>query len=139
MQHEIFESKLDEVDALADRIASSAATADATMQQLLENIRRFDELKGWARQGAKSCAHWLSWRVGEALGAAREKVRVARALGGLPVLDAAFAKGAVSYSKVRAITRVASSKTEKLLVHYAQHATAGQIEIIRRRYRRVQP
>src|SRR5882672_2828686 len=89
MQHEIFETELSElyeVDALADRIASSAATVDATMHQLLEHIRRFDELKGWARQGAKTCAHWLSWRVGEALGAAREKVRVARALGGLPVL-----------------------------------------------------
>src|SRR5258706_15180740 len=128
MQHEIFESKLDEVDALADRIASSAATADATMQQLLENIRRFDELKGWARQGAKTCAHWLSWRVGDALGAAREKVRVARALGGLPHLDAAFAKGAMSYSKVRAITRVANPATEKLLVHYAEHATGAQME-----------
>ncbi len=93
MQHEIFEteqSELDEVDALADRIASSAATVDATMHELLEHIRRFDELEGWARQGAKSCAHWLSWRVGDALGAAREKVRVARALGSLPLLDAAF-------------------------------------------------
>src|SRR5438128_2130280 len=67
MQHEIFETELpelDEVDALADRIASSAATVDATMHQLLAHIRRFDELKGWARQGAKTCAHWLSWRVG---------------------------------------------------------------------------
>src|SRR5436190_13595698 len=141
MQHEIFEtelSELDEVDALADRIASSAATVDATMHKLLAHIRRFDELTGWARQGAKSCAHWLSWRVGEALGAAREKVRVARALGGLPVLDAAFAKGEVSYSKVRAITRVASTKTEKLLVHYAEHSTGAQMEIICRRYRGVQ-
>ena len=60
MQHEIFEIEFDEVDALADRIASSAATVDATMHQLLTHIRRFDALKGWARQGAKNCAHWLS-------------------------------------------------------------------------------
>ena len=75
MQHEIFEtelSELDEVDALADRIASSAATVDATMHELLAHIRRFDELKGWARQGAKTCAHWLS--TYEVTGSDREVV-----------------------------------------------------------------
>jgi hypothetical protein len=138
MQQEVFETQLDEVDALADRIASSAATVDATMHQLLAHIRRFDELAGWARQGAKTCAHWLSWRVGDALGAAREKVRVARALGRLPLLDAAFARGSVSFSKVRAITRVANADTEKLLLHYAEHSTGAQMERICRGYRGVQ-
>jgi hypothetical protein len=139
MQHEVvFETELDEVDALADRIASSAATVDATMHELLAHIRRFDALGGWARQGAKTCAHWLSWRVGDALGAAREKVRVARALGHLPLVDAAFSKGEVSFSKVRAITRVASADTEKLLLHYAEHSTGAQMERICRGYRGVQ-
>jgi hypothetical protein len=65
-------SNCDEVDALADRIASSAATVDATMHELLAQIRRFDELKGWARQGAKTCAHWLS--TYEVTGSDREVV-----------------------------------------------------------------
>src|SRR5882672_4064573 len=129
---------LDEVDHLADAIAVSAATVDATLHALLANIRRFDELKGWARQGAKTCAHWLSWRVGDALGAAREKVRVARALGSLPSVDAAFAKGQISFSKVRAITRVASAETETLLLHYATYSTGAQLEKICRGYRNVQ-
>jgi len=138
MQHEIFEIEFDEVDALADRIASSAATVDATMHQLLTHIRRFDALKGWARQGAKSCAHWLSWRVGDALGAAREKVRVARALGSLPLVDIAFEKGQLSFSKVRAITRVANAETEKLLLQFAEHSTGAQLEQICRGYRTVE-
>jgi hypothetical protein len=136
MNHEILE--VDEVDVLADRIASSAATVDATMHQLLTHIRRFDALKGWARQGAKTCAHWLSWRVGDALGAAREKVRVARALGDLPLLDVAFEMGQVSFSKVRAITRVANADTEKLLLHYAEYSTGAQLERICRGYRNVE-
>lgn len=141
MQDEIlesFETRAHEIDVLADRIASASATVDATMHELLTHIRRFDELKGWARQGAKSCAHWLGWRVGDALGAAREKVRVARALGGLPLVDAAFAKGEVSFSKVRAITRVATAKTEPLLLHYAEHSTGAQMEKICRGYRNVE-
>src|SRR5712691_5570950 len=136
MEHEA--PLTDEVDSLADAIAVSAATLDATMHGLLTKIRRFDELKGWARQGAKTCAHWLSWRVGDALGAAREKVRVARALGSLPLVDAAFAKGKVSFSKVRAITRVARADTEKLLLHYAEHSTGAQMEKICRGYRGVE-
>ena len=71
----------EQVDQLADSIAVLAARIDAATHQLLTYIRRFDEHKGWARQGAKSCAHWLSWRIGVELPAAREKVRAARALG----------------------------------------------------------
>lgn len=135
---ESFETRAREIDELADRIASSSATVDATMHELLMSIRRFDELRGWASQGAKSCAHWLSWRVGDTLGTAREKVRVARALGSLPLVDAVFAKGAVSFAKVRAITRVANPKTESLLLHYAEHSTGAQMERICRGYRNVE-
>lgn len=62
-----------EVDALADEIAVAPSTSDAAMHRLLTAIRRFDALGGWAWQGAKSCAHWLSWRTGDGLGTAREK------------------------------------------------------------------
>jgi hypothetical protein len=63
---------------------------------------------GWADQGAISCAHWLGWRIGLELGAAREHVRVARALRELPQIAEAMRRGHVSYSKVRALTRVAA-------------------------------
>ena len=86
-------------------------------------------------QGAQSCAHWLSWRIGLDSATAREKVRVARALGQLPLLDAALAAGRISYAKVRAITRVATPGTEGRLVEMAACATGAQLERICRRYR----
>jgi len=126
-----------DVDRLADEIAEVASHIDAAEHRLLTLIRRFDEGSGWATHGALSCAHWLNWRIGLDLGAARERVRVARALGGLPLVDDALRRGAVSYSKVRAITRVASAATEATLLEMATHATASQIERICRGYRRV--
>ncbi len=128
----------DELVALGDAIAVAAATMDAAMHGLLERIRRFDGHKGWARQGAKSCAHWLSWRIGLGLGAAREKVRVARALGELPAIDEALRRGEVSYAKVRAMTRVATRDNEALLCRFARSSTGAQLERICRGLRQVQ-
>ena len=126
-----------DVDRLADEIAEVASHIDAAEHRLLTLIRRFDDGAGWATHGALSCAHWLNWRVGLDLGAARERVRVARALGTLPLVDDALRRGAISYSKVRAITRVASGATEATLLEMATHATASQLERICRGYRRV--
>ena len=126
-----------EVDRLADEIAEVASLIDAAEHRLLTLIRRFDEGSGWATHGALSCAHWLNWRIGLDLGAARERVRVARALATLPLVDDALRRGAISYSKVRAITRVASAATEATLLEMATHATASQLERICRGYRRV--
>ena len=51
------------------------------------------------------------------MGAARERVRVAHALGTLPRLAEALARGELSYAKVRALTRVATPETEARLAH----------------------
>lgn len=104
---------------------------------LLTRLRLFDAHEGWGRSGAISCAQWLSWRTGIGPKAAREKVRVARALGGLAKVDALFARGELSYSKVRAITRVATPESEQDFIDIAVHATASQIERLARAYRRV--
>ncbi len=127
------------IDDLADQIALCAARIDAALHQLLTYIRRFDELKGWAKQGTKSCAHWLSWRIGLGLVAAREKVRVAHALAGLPQTDAALSRGELSYAKVRAITRVATPKNEDLLLHQARGTTGAELERVCAGYRRLAP
>ena len=82
-----------------------------------------------------SCAHWLSWRCGIAPHTAREHVRVARALQDLPALRNGFANGTLSYSKVRAATRVADRSTDAQLAEFAQHATGAQLERIVRGYR----
>src|SRR2546427_12168865 len=85
----------------------------------------------------RSCAAWLSWRVGLDPGAARERVRVARALGSLPRLAHALARGELSYAKVRALTRVATPETEERLLKVGKAGTAEHVERIVRGWRRV--
>ncbi|MBK7537149.1 MAG: DUF222 domain-containing protein [Myxococcales bacterium] len=105
----------------------------AAMHRLLADLRTFDAAGGWYRQGFGTCAHWLSWRVGWDLGTAREHLRVARALHTLPQVSEALAAGQISYSKTRAITRVATAATEAVLLGYAQHCTASQLETVCRK------
>lgn len=123
-------------ERLGDAIAELAAHLDAATHRLLTLIADFDESGGWADQGALTCAHWLCWRVGLELGAAREHVRVARALRALPQIGEALRLGQISYSKVRALTRVASPGDEATLLAMARAATASQLERICRGYRR---
>ena len=125
----------DEAERLGDDIAELAARIQAATYELLVMIRAFDEREGWS--GFKSCAHWLNWRTGLALGAAREKVRVARALGDLPLLSDAMQRGRISYSKVRALTRVATSANENRLLDFALCAPASYVERLARAWRRV--
>ncbi len=98
----------------------------------------FDRREGWAGPGLLSCAHWLSWRIGLSPGAAREQVRVTRALLELPAVAAAFAAGIMSYSQARAVTRVATLQDGVDWVELARHTSAAQLERIVRGIRRVQ-
>jgi len=125
------------MERLGDEIALLAAHITVATARLLDLIRDFDLGAGWAHAGAKSCAEWLSWRVGTGIGAAREHVRVARALPALPRVAEAFARGQLSYSKVRAITRVATPETEERLLIAAKGSTAAHIELVVRGWRRV--
>jgi len=84
-----------------------------------------------------SCAHWLNWKCGIGMNAAREKVRVARSLAGLPKISASFERGEVSYSKVRAMTRVATADNEDYLLNIALNGTAAHVEGLVRRFQRV--
>ena len=104
------------VEELGEEIASLAVHLDAARHRLLQCIRQFDEARGWYAQGAVSCAHWLSWRIGLDLGTAREKLRVANALAELPKIDEALRTGKLSYAKVRALTRVATAANEAKLL-----------------------
>ena len=126
----------EEATRLDDAIAELAARIQAATYELLVMIAQFDEQEGWG-EGFTSCAHWLNWRTGLAMGAAREKVRVARALAKLPRLSAAMRRGALSYSKVRALTRIATPETEASLLDFARCATAAHVERLVRAWRRV--
>src|SRR5438132_9974858 len=125
-----------ELDRLGDEIAELSAHLDAATARLLELIREFDTREGW-NTGFSSCAAWLAWRVGFAPGAAREHVRVARALGTLPRLSQALARGELSYAKVRELTRVATPETEERLLAVGRAGTAEHVERIIRGWRRV--
>ena len=121
---------MEEIAAMGEAIAETAAIIDVATHRFLTQLREFDRVDGWHRAGALSCAHWLSWRVGMDLGAAREKVRVARRLVELPLIDGALARGAISYSKVRAMTRVATASNEEDLLSMARCSTGAQLEKI---------
>ncbi|MBI2203809.1 MAG: DUF222 domain-containing protein [Candidatus Rokubacteria bacterium] len=124
------------LERLGDEIAEVSAHLDAATARLLDLIRDFDAQEGWGG-GFRSCADWLSWRTGLDKGAARERVRVARALATLPRIASAFACGEISYAKVRAVTRVATPETEERLLGVARAGTAAHVERVVRGWRRV--
>jgi len=114
-------------EALGEAIADMAARIHAATYELLVMLREFDARAGW-NAGFASCAHWLHWRTGINLGASREKMRVARALADLPRISAAMQRGAISYAKVRALTRAATPETEERLLNLALAGTAMHVE-----------
>jgi hypothetical protein len=109
-------------------IAELQAHENAATHRQLFLIRYIDEDGLWHRQGSTSCAHWLAWRCGISTGTALDKVRVARALAALPGIDDALRRGALSYSQVRAMVRVATPQNEQHLLEMAKHSTASQLE-----------
>ncbi len=129
-------AETDDTHALGESIAALAARIHAATYELLVLLGEFDDRNGW-NTGFLSCAHWLHWRTGIDLGAAREKVRVARALPTLPLVSAEMKRGRLSYAKVRALTRVATPDNEQALVDLALAGTAAHVERFARAWRRV--
>src|SRR5215475_8219689 len=127
-----------ELEQLGERIAEQAAHLDAAMHRLLTDLREFDARGGWHVQGAATCAHWLAWRVGWDLVTARDHVRVARKLAEFALIDDALRRGEMSYSKVRALLRVATPENEALFLDHARLMTASQLEKLCHKYALVQ-
>lgn len=123
---------------LEAQITELAGQLNAANYRWLTLIAEFDRRQGWSDGATHSCAHWLNYRCGLDLGAAREKVRVAHALARLPKISEAMRQGQLSYSKVRALTRVACPATEECLLNLALHGTAYHVEKLVRTYRRAQ-
>jgi hypothetical protein len=122
---------------LEAQITELTGHLNAATYYWLTLIAEFDRREGWGGDGAtRSCAHWLNWKCGIDLGAARERVRVAHALEKLPRISAAMRDGRLSYSKARAITRVASEATEEIFLQIAIYGTAHHVEKLVRVFRR---
>ena len=119
---------LSAIEQLGDEIARLSAHVHAALHRLLVMIAQFDRQRGWELDGQRSCAHWLALRTGIDLGTAREKVRAARALEHLPLVSKAMSRGELSFSQVRALTRVAQPDTEATLLELARGTTIAQLE-----------
>ena len=115
----------DDLFQLGERIVELAARINIATYEMLTLIAEFDRREGWAEEFT-SCPDWLAWRTGRMLGTARENVRVAHALEDLPLTSAEMKTGKLSYAKVRAMTRVATPKTEKTLLKYARAGSAAK-------------
>lgn len=116
------------LDSLENEITELTAHIHAATYRLLCLIAEFDRRRGWAQWGILTCADWLNWKCGLGLVAARKQLRVAHSLEHLPGIAEAFRLGEVSYSKVRAMTRVATSDNERYLLQIARHGTASHVE-----------
>ena len=124
-----------DAEQLGAEITELCSYIYAAEARLLTLIREFDEKEYWAKLGLFSCAHWLNFKCGIGMNAAREKVRVAHALGKLPKINAAFASGVMSFSKVRAITRIGDASNEDYLLMISEHGTAHHVEKLVSKYR----
>jgi hypothetical protein len=114
---------LERLEAQICELAGHLAAATCRFLVLLGD---FDARRGWASWEMNSCAQWLSWKCQMSSGAAREHVRVARALRDLPVIRDEFAAGRLSYAKVHALTRIATPDTERGLAEIAGPMTGNQ-------------
>jgi hypothetical protein len=127
---------IDELDAAIRRLVRQR---NAQCYELLVLVREVDDRFGFKQWGCKTCAEWLAYRTGIDLSTAREQVRTAHALRSLPAISAAFAEGRLTYTKVRALTRVADRSQEDLLLAYALDTTAENVEERCRQMRNVRP
>jgi len=116
-------------------IMTLAGQMNAVQYRFIKLLAEFDDNGGWQGDGINSFAHWLNWKIGMGMMMGREKVRVARALPDLPLIDKAFSEGKISYTKVRAMTRVATPENEQFLLYIAEHGTANHMEFLVRKYR----
>jgi len=126
------------IDELEREIVHGAAVVAAAMCRWLLLVAEFDRRQGYLRWERLSTADWLEWKCGIRTSTARDHVRVARALRELPKTRAAFASGSISYSKVRALARVADRESEADLLEIARLYTGNQLERMITGYERIQ-
>ena len=128
-------SPLSDAEQLGEQITELCSYIYAAESRLLALIHEFDDKQYYEKLGFCSCAHWLNFKCGIGMNAAREKVRVANALAKLPKMDERFSNGELSYSKVRAMTRIADETNEDYLLMIAKHGTAHHVEKLVSKYR----
>jgi len=135
------------------KTTTSQTTSEPTSPELFEEelatltahlnaaTARWVELAGvFAREGGTvdgDVARWLAFRFGLTMREAREYLRVAEALHELPSIRAVFARGELSFTKVRVLTTVATRDSEESLLELAIALTTSQLERALRAFRRL--
>lgn len=118
----------DDLFVLGERCAQAYMKADAMQHRAMTLLAEFHHRRGWVDTGFGSTAEWLAWRIGIHGGAARERVRTALALQDLPEISRAMENGELSFTKVRALTRVATRDNESELLDLARAGSAAYLE-----------
>ena len=111
-----------------ERVSVLYGQITAATREFLRAVACCDRHRDWSEEGFACCADWLAWRIGVTRGTAREKVRAARALEELPLISGAMERGEVSFSKVRALTRVAQPESEAELLEFARSGSTASLE-----------
>lgn len=124
-----------DTEQLEAELVGLAAQINAATCRWLELAAEYERRRAHEACGFASCASWLAWRCSLTPRAAREQLRVARSLAELPLIRAEFASGRLSYSKARALSRVADATMEEDLIELAHRSTAAQLERLLRAYR----
>jgi hypothetical protein len=127
-EHERAACEADARHERMDRVAVLFGEITAATREFLRAVAECDRHRDWAEEGFGSCAEWLAWRIGITRDTAGEKVRAARALESLPLISEAMARGRISFSKVRALTRAATPENEAELLEYARACSAASLE-----------
>ena len=125
----------DEAAGLARALRERAARGDRDLAGQLRLLVRFDALEGWRAEGASSCVAWMDARLGLDAWEARERLRVGRALEGLPSLARLFDAGRLSWAKVRLISAVATSEDERALCRAALEGSVGDVRALCEEFR----
>jgi hypothetical protein len=120
-------SVVSEVGSLRAAVVDEGERLLAGQYRLVQLVAQLDASGEWATDGAPTCAHWVAQALDVEVCTAREWLRIGAALTSLPVVNEAFAAGTLSYSKVRALTRVATPANESELCEIAQRVPAGRL------------
>lgn len=131
------EHRYQTLSEMSEQLVLLAAQINVATYHFLKMLAEFDRREGWRQLCMTSCCHWLNCQCGISFITAREKLRVAHCLERLPQINKAFKAGKLSYSKVRAMTRVATDENEHILLNAAMEVTANQMDKLVRRYQRV--
>jgi Domain of unknown function (DUF222) len=121
------ESSGAERSSLRTAVVAAGADWSGGQLQLVRLVTQLEDSGEWRADGATTCAHWVARALDIEVCTVREWLRIGRALVGLPAVDAAFANAQLSYSKVRTLTRVATSENEAELCEIAERVPAGRL------------